>query len=112
MDLPSPIPEPLADLIAARLRTIGDTNRIRLLDALRHGERSVGALAEELAMTQQNVSKHLGVLLKDGIVGRRKEGTTAYYRVTDTTVYDLCDQVCGGLQDHLNQLSTLMETSA
>jgi DNA-binding transcriptional ArsR family regulator len=109
MELPSPIPESLAEMIAARMRTIGDPTRIRLLDALRREERPVGVLAETLQMSQQNVSKHLGVLLRDGIVGRRKEGTTVYYRVTDASVYDLCEQVCGGLQDHLKQLSTLME---
>lgn len=107
--LPSPIPAPLADLIAQRLRVIGDPMRIRILDLLREHERSVQQLTEELGTSQQNTSKHLGVLLQAGIVGRRKEGTSAYYRVTDPGVYDLCEQVCGALQTQLDDLSTLME---
>ncbi|MEZ5123635.1 MAG: hypothetical protein R2736_19030 [Solirubrobacterales bacterium] len=39
--LPRPLPPELAELIAARLRAIGDPIRLRLLDALRNGERSV-----------------------------------------------------------------------
>ena len=63
MKLPSPIPMDLAELIAARLRVIGDANRIRILDLLRGGELSVGQITERLDMSQQNTSKHLTVLL-------------------------------------------------
>lgn len=109
--LPTPVPPELAELIAGRLRVIGDPTRIRMLDALRGGELSVGALTELLQTSQQNASKHLGVLHAAGIVGRRKDGTTAYYRVVDAGVFDLCELVCGGLQDQADQLSTLMEAT-
>jgi DNA-binding transcriptional regulator PaaX len=52
-------------------------------------------LTELLATTQQNVSKHLGVLQRAGIVARRKQGNFAYYRIIDEGVYALCEQVCG-----------------
>lgn len=109
--LPHPVPHDLAELVAGRLRVIGDPMRIRILDALRTDEMSVGALTEQLGMTQQNASKHLGVLLGAGIVGRRKQGTTAYYSVADAGVFELCELVCGGLQDQLDHLSTLMEAT-
>lgn len=111
MSFTSPIAPDLAELIAARLKVIGDPTRIRLLDALRAGEQSVGALTESLGLTQQNASKHLGVLHQAGIVGRRKEGTAVLYRVTDATVFELCEQVCGGLQSQLDQLSEVMEAA-
>jgi DNA-binding transcriptional ArsR family regulator len=107
--LPSPIPPELAELIATRLRVIGDPTRIRVLDFLREGERSVGEIAERLDTSQQNASKHLGVLLQAGIVGRRKEGTSSLFSVADEGVYELCDQVCGGLQLQLAELSALVE---
>ena len=69
-----PIPTELAEVIAQRLRVIGDPTRIRLLDALRDEERSVGELAELLGTSQQNASKHLGILLQAGILSRRKDG--------------------------------------
>ena len=109
MKLPNPIPIELAEMIAARLRVIGDPNRIRILDLLREGELTVGQLTERLDTSQQNVSKHLGVLLQAGIVSRRKHGTSSYYAVADDGVYALCEQVCGGLQAQLADLTALME---
>lgn len=109
MALPRPIPLELADLIAQRLRVIGDPTRIRTLDALRDGERSVLQLTEALGSSQQNVSKHVGILLGAGIVSRRKEGTSAFYAIADETVFDLCEQVCGSLRAQLAELAALVE---
>lgn len=108
MKLPRPIPLDLAEMIAARLRVIGDPTRIRILDLLRDGELSVMQLAERLETSQQNTSKHLGVLLQAGILSRRKEGTSSLYKVADEGVYALCEQVCGGLQSQLAELSALV----
>jgi DNA-binding transcriptional ArsR family regulator len=109
MSLPTPIPLDLAELIAARMRVIGDANRIRILDLLRDGELSVNQITDRLGTSQQNVSKHLGLLLQAGIVARRKEGTSSFYRVADAGVYDLCEQVCGGLRQQLADLHALVE---
>ncbi len=54
--------------------------------------------------TQQNVSKHLGVLLRAGIVGRRKEGNFAYYSIADDGVFALCETVCGSVGQRLELL--------
>lgn len=109
MTLPHPVPSPLAELIASRLRVIGDATRIRILDLLREGELSVGQLTEELETSQQNVSKHLGVLMQSGIVARRKEGTSSYYRVVDEGVFELCEKVCGGLATQLAEMQALVD---
>lgn len=109
MTLPSPVTPELAELIAGRLRAISDPNRIRILDALREGELSVTELTERLHISQQNASKHLGVLLAAGIVGRRKQGTSSLYRTVDTGVYALCEQVCGGLATQLTELEAVLE---
>ncbi len=101
MDVPHPLPEPLAELIAQRFRVIGEPMRIRLLDRLRDGSATVGELVEALGASQQNVSKHLGVLHQAGIVSRVKEGTSVRYAIADDTVFALCEQVCGGLRDQL-----------
>ncbi len=109
MKLPSPNPMDLADMVAARLRVIGDPNRIRILDQLREGELSVAQITQRLGTSQQNASKHLGVLLQAGIVSRRKVGTSSYYSVADQGVYELCEQVCGGLQMQLVELTAMVE---
>ncbi len=107
--IPHPVPPELAELIAQRLRVIGDPVRIRLLDHLREGEASVASLTETLGATQQNVSKHLQVLHQAGIVGRRKDGTSVLYRIVDASVFELCELVCGGLQRQLSDLNALVQ---
>lgn len=108
MAIPSPVPPDLAEMIAARLRVIGDPLRIRILDMLREDELSVGQITERLGTSQQNASKHLGILLQAGIVARRKEGNSALYSIADRGVYDLCEQVCGGLQARLAEMAELV----
>ncbi|HSO01424.1 MAG TPA: metalloregulator ArsR/SmtB family transcription factor [Gaiellaceae bacterium] len=110
--LPHPLPEPLAELIAQRFRVIGEPTRIRLLDRLREGEASVQDLTDTLATSQQNVSKHLGVLAQAGIVERRKDGNLSLYRIADESVFELCEQVCGSLQRRIDELSAVVAGSA
>ena len=57
--------------------------RIKLLDRLRDGDATVGELQATLGASQQNVSKHLGVLLHAGIVARTKQGTSSVYSIAD-----------------------------
>jgi DNA-binding transcriptional ArsR family regulator len=109
MSLAHPIPDPLAALIARRFRVIGEPMRIRLLDRLRDREASVHELTEALDASQQNVSKHLQVLLEAGIVSRRKDGNSAYYSISDPSVFALCEEVCGSVQRQLAELSALVE---
>ena len=85
MDLPRPLPEPLVELIAQRFRVIGEPMRIKLLDRLRDSSATVGELVEALDASQQNVSKHLGVLHRAGIVSRAKAGTSVRYAIAEMT---------------------------
>ena len=75
------------------------------MDAL--GE--LGELVEALGSTQQNVSKHLGVLHQAGIVSRRKVGNRVVYAIADHSVFALCELVCGGLQQQVAELAQLLE---
>ena len=109
MTLPHPLPEDLAELIARRFRALGEPLRVRILDLLLEQELSVTALAEQLDAGQQNVSKHLAVLVDAGMLARRKDGTHAYYRIADEGVFALCEQVCGSLQQQLRALNELVE---
>jgi DNA-binding transcriptional ArsR family regulator len=109
MPLPHPIQDDLAELVARRFRLLAEPTRIRLLDRLRDGEATVGELSQSLGASQQNVSKHLGVLAEAGILGRRKEGNHVYYRIVDESVFALCEQVCGAAQQQLRALQQLVE---
>jgi DNA-binding transcriptional ArsR family regulator len=65
--------------------------RIRILELLRHGERSVQALQAALALDQAAVSQQLAVLRGKNVVGARKQGATVRYAVRDPLVGELLD---------------------
>ena len=111
--IPHPLPGPLVELIAERFRVIGEPMRIRLLDLLRERPMTVNELTEALGATQQNVSKHIGVLAQAGIVGREKDGTRVRCHIADQSVFQLCEIVCGGLRAKVVELDQLLSgTSA
>jgi DNA-binding transcriptional ArsR family regulator len=112
MAIPHPLPAALVDLIAQRFRVIGDPVRIRLLDRLREGDATVSELTAVVETSQQNVSKHLGVLHAAGIVHRCKEGTTVRYGIADESVFALCEIVCGGLRRHVDELDRVIAVAA
>jgi DNA-binding transcriptional ArsR family regulator len=109
LEIPHPLPDPLVEKVAERFRVLGEPMRIRLLEAMREGERSVRDLQEATGTSQQNVSQHLGVLLRAGIVGRRKRGNFSIYSIVDPAVNSLCDEVCGGLRRQIEELDALLE---
>jgi DNA-binding transcriptional ArsR family regulator len=107
--LTHPLPDPLVELIAERFRVLAEPTRIKLLDQLREGPATVGDLREAVGGTQQNVSKHLGVLLAARIVSRSKEGNFSRYAIADDGVFALCEQVCGGLREQADEFEALMK---
>jgi DNA-binding transcriptional ArsR family regulator len=106
--VPRPLPEELVQLIAQRFRVLGEPMRIKLLDRLRDGEATVQELQQAVGASQQNVSKHLGVLLHARMVSRTKHGTSARYAIADDSVFELCEHVCGGLRRQLSELEVVL----
>lgn len=105
--LAHPLPPELVELIAQRFRALAEPTRIKLLARLREGEATVLELTAAIGTTEQNVSKHLGVLLRAGIVARRKQGNFSLYSIDDEGVFTLCEHVCGSLQRRFEALSEL-----
>ncbi|MGO9487549.1 MAG: ArsR/SmtB family transcription factor [Solirubrobacteraceae bacterium] len=110
--VPHPLPAPLVELIAERFRVLAEPMRIRLLDALRDAPATVGELQEATGASQQNVSKHLGLLLRSGLVSRSKEGNFSRYSIADEGVFELCEHVCGGLRRQLDDLDAKIPGAA
>jgi DNA-binding transcriptional ArsR family regulator len=106
--VPHPLPEPLIELVAQRFRVLGEPMRIKLLDRLREGDATVGELQEALGASQQNVSKHLGMLHAAGMVSRTKDGNHTRYSISDPSVFELCDQVCGGVRRQFQELEAIL----
>ncbi|HLI52740.1 MAG TPA: metalloregulator ArsR/SmtB family transcription factor [Acidimicrobiales bacterium] len=107
--LPSPLPDPLIELIAQRFRLLGEPTRIKLLDAMRDGPVTAGQLQTAVGASQQNVSKHLAMLVDSGMVRRVKDGNRAYFSITDESLFEMCEQVCGSIRRQLTQLENLLQ---
>jgi ArsR family transcriptional regulator len=97
------------DLVAGRFKVLAEPVRLRILQSLEAGERSVGSLAEELGTTQPNVSKHLRILQESGFVSRRQDGNSVFYAIEDPCVYELCDLVCRSLRDRFSAQAGLFK---
>ena len=83
--------------VAAYFQALSEPTRLQILNLLRQGERNVGELAQQCACTSANISRHLSVLTKQGMVTRDGRGTSVYYRIADESIYALCDLVCGSI---------------
>lgn len=89
------------EMVARRFRVLGDPQRLRILQALLSGERTVGELVDVCDCTQGNVSTHLRVLRSERLVSVRREGTTRYYAIADPSLEQLCHLVCGSIEETL-----------
>lgn len=108
--MPRRLSPEILELIAERFRVLAEPARLHILNVLLDGERSVSELVEETGLNQANVSKHLGRLRSSGYVDRRKEGLYAYYSVSDPSVSELCDIICGRLEAQSEEQSAILAT--
>jgi DNA-binding transcriptional ArsR family regulator len=95
--------DPALEHVAAFFRALAVPLRLKILNALREGERNVGEITTELACSQANASKHLAVLAASGLVEKRQSGTSTYYRIRDPRIYELCDLVCGHVGERIGR---------
>lgn len=93
----------LFDLHAQICQALSNAKRLEILDALRHGERSVGELTAALNIRKANVSQHLAVLRAKGIVVTRRDGQAIYYRLASPRVTRACDLMREVLLERLAQ---------
>jgi ArsR family transcriptional regulator len=98
---PSLISDEAIELVAHRFAILGEPMRLRLLRALFDGEKNVSALVELTAGSQANISRHLQYLATAGLAGRRKEGLEVFYSIADSSIFKLCELVCGSLEKQL-----------
>ena len=81
------------DRMAARFRMLGEPMRLKILQALCQGPRTVNNIVSATGSTQANVSKHLALLAAAGILQREKNGQCVYYGMKDRLVVKLCELV-------------------
>jgi len=82
---------PIYQVKADFFKTLAHPARIRILELLRDGERSVGELIPEVGLEASHLSQQLGVLRRANVLQSRKEGSTVRYSVTDPRIFDLLE---------------------
>ena len=82
---------PIYQVKADFFKTLAHPARIRVLELLRDGERSVGELIPEVGLESSHLSQQLAVLRRANVLQARKDGTTVRYSVTDERMFELLE---------------------
>jgi DNA-binding transcriptional ArsR family regulator len=105
------LPEVAIEKVACYFQALSEPTRLRILNLLREQEYNVGELAEACGYTAANISRHLAVLMQQGLVKREGRGNNVYYQIADPTIYALCDLVCNSIiEQHQTQAWPLIST--
>jgi DNA-binding transcriptional ArsR family regulator len=98
-------------LIVGRMRTIAEPTRMRILLLLDEREATVQELADELRLAHQNVSQHLNVLHRAGVLSRTRRGSCVRYVIADFTVPVLIQQAGASVIGQIEELAELANQS-
>lgn len=104
---------PIYQVKADFFKTLGHPARIRVLELLRDGERSVGELIPEVGLEPSHLSQQLGIMRRAGLVHNRKDGSSVIYSVTDARLFDLlaiAKQILTSNLTETRDLLTALET--
>ena len=86
--------ERVFDSVAELFGVLSTPIRLRIISAVCQGEKNVSELLAEIDTTQPNMSQHLSMLYRSGVLAKRREGTQMYYRLQSERVATLCRAVC------------------
>ncbi len=89
--------------IAEVLKAMADPTRLKILHSIHNGERCVSDILKSVGGSQANVSKHLSVLKRAGLVDCRREGLNVFYRIIDEGVFTICRNVCDSLESRIDR---------
>ncbi len=84
----------MIESVAQRFRVLGEPQRLRILQGLEAGPKTVSEVVDLVGASQPNVSRHLQALYEAGLVERKRDGNNAVYSIADPLVFRLCDLVC------------------
>lgn len=104
------LPDEALHQVAAYFQALSEPTRLQILNLLRQGERNVGEIAQACGFTSANISRHLSVLMQQGLVARESRGSAVYYSMADDSVYALCDLVCGSIGRQMERAAAQRST--
>jgi len=86
--------EALMERVSEIFKVLSEPTRIKILEALKKGEKTPSELIKITGAQQANVSKHLSLMRKTGIVAARRVGIKVHFTVKDKRFFTLCDTIC------------------
>lgn len=89
-------------------KAIAHPTRIQILNLLRDGEKCVCEIFPALDIEQPNVSRHLAILKKEGIVSSRKDGLKVIYRTNDERIFQVLDVITAMLRQHWQERNKVL----
>lgn len=108
-----PLSDKMIELVARRFRMLSEPTRLRILQTLDSGEKTVSEIVEALQGNQPNISTHLRALWEAGWLCRRRAGNSVYYSVADPMIMQLCKLVCHSATEEARaRLADLVETGS
>jgi DNA-binding transcriptional ArsR family regulator len=103
------MPDTLRQFKASIFQALAHPTRIAIIEVLRNGELSAGAIIERLAIEQANASQHLAILRARQIVSTRKEGNQVFYSLRDPLLNDLMDIMRRYFQSHVEEAVSMLK---
>lgn len=100
---------PIYSVKADFFRVLGHSKRIRILELLRDGERTVGDLQHQLQLDSSGTSQHVGALRRLGVLEGRRDGSSIYYRVRDERMFELLSLARGIVATQIEQTHALID---
>lgn len=100
--------EELFEEVANYFSLLCEPTRLKILNSVCKGEKSVGEIVTAVDSTQANISRQINLLYRGKILARRKEGTQVFYRIEDQKTLTMCQSVCSEIADRLGIEGDLM----
>lgn len=81
------------DMQAQLCQSLGHTVRLRIINALKGGPKSVNEITAVVDATQPTVSRHLSILRSSGLVSTERKGVEVYYEITNPKIVEICEMM-------------------
>lgn len=97
--------ERLYEVVSDYFGLLAEPTRLKILNSICDGERSVSDIVERVGASQTNVSRHLNLMYGKGVLKRRREGQMTFYSIGDPNVVTLCRTACVHMAGQLDDRS-------
>src|SRR4030042_6739756 len=91
------------ELHAEVCKTLAHAKRIEIINLLRSGEKSVSWMLEKTSLLKANLSQHLSVMRRQGIIKARKKGLNVFYRIANPKIVRACDLMREVFFEHMEE---------